>query len=244
MLELVAESKKGLTNADLSRRLNIPKSSASYILRVLERRAYLRRNSDGRYLLGLQLMGLTSDALTHVDIRDVAKPELQRFLKKSRLPEAHLAIMDNGRAVYIEKVESEDSFIKMDIWVGHRLPVHTTAIGKVLVANLPKNEIVEILNERGMEKKSLKSITSVEKFLVEADKVKEYGFAVDNEENSPGVRCLAAPVFDATGNVVAAIGASSTITQIDEENLPRYVKILKQSADRISRRLGYVTKTK
>lgn len=239
MLELIAESKKGLTNADLSRRLKIPKSSASYILRVLENRAYLKRNDSGKYLLGLQLMSLSSDALSHADVREIAKPILNRFLKKSRLPEAHLAVLDNGRAVYIEKVEAEDSFIRMDIWVGHRLPVHTTSIGKALVAYLTDNEIIEILKSRGMEKKTDKSITSRQKFLSEMKKVREFGFAVDNEENSDGVRCVAAPIFDAKGKVIAALGTSSTILQINEANLPKYVELIKESAQRVSQQMGY-----
>jgi IclR family KDG regulon transcriptional repressor len=167
IIETIAESGRGLSNSDLSRRLKMPKSSASYILRVLEKRAYLHRDPHGKYRLGLKLMSLSGGALTHLDVREVAKPVLQDFLKKSRLPEAHLAVLDNGRAVYIEKVENEKSFIKMDIWVGHRLPVHTTAIGKVLVAHLPDKEIVEILEMRGMEKKTRRSITSKQKFLQE-----------------------------------------------------------------------------
>jgi DNA-binding IclR family transcriptional regulator len=239
MLELIAESKNGLTNADLSRRLKIPKSSASYILRVLENRSYLKRSKKGKYLLGLKLMSLTSDALTHMDVREIAKPELNEFLKKSRLPEAHMAILDNGRAVYIEKVESENSFIKMDIWVGHRLPVHTTSIGKVLVAYLADEEILEILKVRGMERKTRKSIISRQKFLLETKKVREFGFAIDNEENADGVRCIAAPIFDANGKVIAAIGTSSTILQINETNLPKYVELLKKSAQKVSSQLGW-----
>lgn len=239
MLESIAESKVGLTNADLSRRLKIPKSSASYILRVLENRAYLRRNDNGKYLLGLKLMSLASDNLSHMDVREIAKPELEAFLRRSRLPEAHLAILDNGRAVYIEKVEAPDSFIKMDIWVGHRLPVHTTAIGKVLIAYLPEDEILKILKVRGMENKTHKSIRSPQGFLKEAKKVRKFGFAVDNEENSVGVRCIAAPIFDAAGNVIAALGTSSTILQIDAEHMPRYVELVKESAGKVSRQLGF-----
>lgn len=239
MLELIAESKTGYTNADLSRRLKIPKSSASYILRVLEDRGYLRRVDNGKYLLGLKVMSLASDNLSHIDLREVAKPELEEFLRRSRLPEAHLAVLDNGRAVYIEKVESPDSFIKMDIWVGHRLPVHTTAIGKVLVASLPDEEILGILKLRGMESKTNRSIRSPQGFLREAGKVKRFGFAVDNEENSPGVRCIAAPIHDGGGKVIAALGTSSTILQIDTDNLPRYVELVKESAERVSRQLGF-----
>lgn len=239
IIEMVAESSKGLSNSDLSRRLKIPKSSASYILRVLENRAYLQRDAGGKYRLGLKLMSLTGEALTHLDVRETAKPELLNFLKKSRLPEAHLAVLDNGRAVYIEKVENEKSFIKMDIWVGHRLPVHTTAIGKILVAYLSEKEISAILKLRGMEKKTRRSITSEQKFLREIKKIREYGFAIDNEENADGVRCIAAPIFDANGNVVAAFGTSSTILHIDKTQLPKIVELIKKSANQVSRQLGF-----
>jgi DNA-binding IclR family transcriptional regulator len=243
IIEMVAESNKGLTNSDLSRRLKIPKSSASYILRVLENRAYLQRDTDGRYRLGLKLMSLTGDALSHLDVRDVAKPTLRDFLKKSKLPEAHLAVLDNGRAVYVEKVENENSFIKMDIWVGHRLPIHTTAIGKVLVANLPEDEVVKILKLRGMEKKTRKSITTEQKFLREIRKVKDHGFAVDNEENAEGVRCIAAPIFDSSGKVAAALGTSSIILHIDESHLPKIVELVKNAAAKVSNQLGFNPKT-
>ncbi|MEO6588166.1 MAG: IclR family transcriptional regulator [Pyrinomonadaceae bacterium] len=239
IIETVSESGRGMSNSDLSRRLKIPKSSASYILRVLEKRAYLHRDLHGKYRLGLKLMSLTGDALMHLDVREVAKPVLEDFLKKSRLPEAHLAILDNGRAVYIEKVENEKSFIKMGIWIGHRLPIHTTAIGKVLVAQMPEKEIVKILELRGMEKKTRKSITSKQKFLQEMKKVKEYGFAIDNEENADGVRCIAAPIFDSNGNVTAALGTSGTILHIDETHLPKIVELVRKSANQVSRQIGF-----
>src|SRR3954469_23069616 len=85
IFELIAESNHGLSNSDLSRRLKIPKSSASYILRVLEKRHYLQRDEGGKYRLGLKLVSLTRDALTHLDIREISKPILEQFLQKSRL---------------------------------------------------------------------------------------------------------------------------------------------------------------
>lgn len=243
ILEMVAESSNGLSNSDLSRRLKIPKSSASYILRVLEKRDYLQRGPAGKYRLGLKVMSLTGGASAHLDIREIAKPVLADFLQKSRLPEAHIAVLDNGRAVYVEKVESESSFIKMDIWVGHRLPVHTTAIGKVLVSSLPEEEILKILELRGMEKKTRRSITSTQKFLREAGRVRTYGFAVDDEENAEGVRCIAAPIFDAAGSVIAALGTSSIVMHIDETHLPKIIELVKKSAARVSRQMGFITQS-
>lgn len=242
ILELVAESTNGLSNSDISRRLKVPKSSASYILRVMENRGYLIRADGGKYRLGLKLMSLSRGQIAHADVREVAKPILESFLTKSRMSEAHLAVLDNGRAVYVEKVEAENSFIKMDIWVGHRLPIHTTAIGKVLVANLSDTEIEKILILRGMEKKTRKSITNKAKFLQEIAKVREYGAAIDNEENSLNVRCLAAPVFDANGAIVAALGTSSTILQLDETNLPKIIELVKDAARKVSEKLGYFGK--
>lgn len=240
MLEMVAESNNGLSNSDLSRRLKIPKSSASYILRVLEKRDYLQRETGGKYRLGLKLLSLTGGAITHLDLREVAKPFLSDFLKKSRLPEVHLAVLDNGRAVYIEKIEDEKSFIRMDIWVGHRLPVHTTAIGKILVSFLPEDEILQILELRGMERKTKKSITNPQKFLREAERVRKYGFAVDDEENAESVRCIAAPIYDSKGKIIAALGTSSVVMHIDETHLPKIVELITESAAKVSRQMGFV----
>ncbi len=238
ILESVAHSSNGMTNSDINRRLKIPKSSASYILRVLENRGYLIREKEtGKYRLGLKLMSLTRDMLSHIDVRNVAKPVMENFVKKAKLS-MHLAVLDNGRAVYVEKVEAE-SFVKMDIWIGHRLPIHTTAIGKILVSQLSETDLVSILDLRGMERKTPKSITTPKKYLSELDKVRKYGFAIDNEENAVGVRCVAAPVFDAGGKIIAALGTSSTTMQIDEAHLPKIVETVKYSALKISEQLGY-----
>lgn len=240
ILELITASQKGLTNADLSRRLNIPKSSASYILRVLEKRGYLAREESGRYRIGLKLVSLTSGALTHLDFREIAKPVMADFLKKSRLPEVHLAVLDNGRAVYVEKIEAENSFIKMDIWVGHRLPIHTTSIGKALVAYMPEDDILRILELRGMEKKTRRSITNPHKFLQELEKVRKYGYAIDDEENAENVRCVAAPIYDSNGKIIAALGTSTIINQLDKALLPKIIEMVKDSAEKVSKSLGYM----
>ncbi len=242
ILETVAHSTNGLTNSDISRRLKIPKSSASYILRVLEKRGYLlRETNSGKYRIGLKLMSLTREVSTHLDVREVARPIMEDFVKRTSLS-THLAVLDNGRAVYVEKVENPNSFIKMDIWVGHRLPVHSTAIGKILVSQMTETEILAILELRGMEKKTPKTITNQKKFLKELENVKTYGFAVDNEENSFDVRCVASPVYDSQGKIIAALGTSDTIIRLDEAHLPKIVEMVKNSAEKISKIFGYEVK--
>src|SRR5579864_107281 len=123
MLEAAAQDSEGLSNAEISRKLQIPKSSASYILRTLEKQGYLNRNSEtGKYRVGLKILSLSRGALSGLDVREVALPIMRHLMEKTNLT-CHLAILDGPDAVYIEKVEAP-GFIRMDTWVGRRMRVH------------------------------------------------------------------------------------------------------------------------
>jgi DNA-binding IclR family transcriptional regulator len=148
----------------------------------------------------------------------------------------HLAVLDQGEAVYIEKVEAP-GFFKVNTWVGRRMFLHSTSVGKCLLAWLPKHEVEALVRQQGLKKRTPKTITTMTKLLTDLEHVKLEGYAVDDEENSLGARCLGAPVFDVTENVVAALGASGTLTQVDEANMPRIAEALKETARRISRQL-------
>jgi DNA-binding IclR family transcriptional regulator len=115
--------------------------------------------------------------------------------------------------------------------------LHSTSVGKCLLAWLPKHEIELLVKQQGLKKRTPKTITTMTKLLTDLEHVKREGYAVDDEENSLGARCTGAPVFDAMGNVVAAIGASGTLTQVDEASMPRIIEALKDTARRISRQL-------
>ena len=237
ILEGVAQNRDGLTNAEISRKLGIPKSSASYILRTLERRGYLRRQTQtGRYRLGLKVLSLGRDVLTGFEIGEVAAPILRALVERTQLT-AHLAILDHGEAVYIEKVDAP-GFIKMDTWVGRRMFVHSTSVGKALVAHSPKSDVEAILRQHGMKKRTPKTISTPSRFFAELEKVRAQGYAVDDEENSLGARCLAVPVFDRLGRVEASLGISGTTTQIDDAHLPKLADLLRDAARRISRQLA------
>jgi len=237
ILEMASQRRDGQTNSEISRKLGIPKCSASYILRTLERRGYLQRDAEsGKYRLGLKVLSLGRGALAAFDIGAVALPVLRTLVERTQLT-AHLAVLDHGEAVYIEKVDAP-GFIKMDTWVGRRMHVHSTSVGKVLVAHLPKEAVEEILRRHGLKKRTPKTITGPARFLAELERVREQGYAVDDEENSLDARCLAAPVFDREGNVAAAVGLSGTTTQTDHASLPRIAELVKEAARRISRQLA------
>lgn len=238
MLERVADASNGLSNSELARALDIPKSSASYILRTLERRGYLSRDREsGRYRLGLRILSLSRGVMSHLDIRQIALPHLKAVVEKTHLT-CHLAILDAGEAVYVEKVDAP-GFIKMDTWVGRRMKVHSTSVGKSLVAWLPEDEVLAILERHGMERRTPKTIVTARRYVSELQRVRDNGFAVDDEENNPGARCVGVPIFDAPNHVAAALGLSGTSSQVTRDNVSKLAEILRDAARRISRQLGY-----
>lgn len=237
MLEAVAHEPEGLSNAEISRKLEIPKSSASYILRTLVKHGYLNRDANsGKYRVGLKILSLSRGALSGLDVRELALP-IMRHLMETNLT-CHLAILDGPEAVYIEKVEPQ-GFIRMDTWVGRRMRVHATSVGKALVAHIPQQQLEKILAERSMEKRTPKTITSLGRLLKELEKVRTLGYAVDDEENNLGARCVGAPVFNQHGGIEASVGLSGTIHQVNEHTMPRIVEALKDAARHLSMQLGY-----
>ena len=237
ILEVIAQRPDGVRNSELSRRLGIPKSSASYILRVLERRGYLVRDKEnGEYRLGLKLLNLGHSVQVGQDIRTMALPVMRHLTHRTGLT-SHLAILERGEAVYVEKVDAP-GFIKMDTWVGRRMQVNTTSVGKAQVAYLPTDEVEALLHLHGLKARTPHSITSRERFHRELARVRSQGYAVDDEENSLGVRCIAAPVFDSTGEIAGAVGVSATTSQIPHSGVAKMALLVKEAARRISHRLG------
>ena len=236
ILEAAAHRREGLTNSEISRKLGIPKSSASYILRTLDRRGYLRRDGEtGRYRLGLKILSLGGDVRANLDLAEIALPFMQALQERIHLT-VHLAVLDQGEAVYIEKVEAP-GFFKVNTWVGRRMYLHSTSVGKCLIAWLPKPEVESLLHHQGLKKRTPKTITSLGKLVVELELVRAQGHAVDDEENSLGARCVAVPISGANGAAIAALGVSGTLTQMEEANLPRILEALKETARRVARQM-------
>jgi DNA-binding IclR family transcriptional regulator len=238
MLEVVSQASEGLSNAEISRKLNIPKSSASYILRTLETQGYLARDHEsGRYRVGLKILSLSRGALGGLDVRGVALPIMRRLTQQTGLT-CHLAVLDGAEAVYIEKVEPE-GFIRMDTWVGRRMRVHATSVGKAIVAHISHEQLEQILLRSGMEKRTPKTITTLPRLLKDLEKVRTQGYAVDDEENNLGARCVGAPIFDEHDSILASLGLSGTTQQVSPQTMPRILEVLKDAARHISMGMGY-----
>jgi DNA-binding IclR family transcriptional regulator len=238
VLELLTQSKKGLSISEVSRNLALPKSSTHLILTTLERRGYLQRNSQtGKYHFGLKLVSLSRTAIESLELREEAKPFLETLMRKTGLT-VHMAILERNEAVIIEKIQPL-SLIQLATWIGRRMDVNCTGAGKALIAYLPPNEFDREIKSKCLAKHNHKTIVSLTKLRQELARIRELGYAFDDEEDEIGLRCIGAPVFDTSAGVVAAISVSGTTVQITMERVPALARTVTRTAAAISSQLGY-----
>ncbi len=237
ILDMLAMSSVGLTKMEIAQSVRIPYSTAFNLLNTMQKHGYVRREDDtGKYYLGLKLLSLGSVPVKDSGLRDTAAPVLEELVRRSKLT-AHLAILDRGEAIYIDRKEPS-GFVKINSWIGKRNYVHTSAVGKALIAYRPPGE-VDLIWKEGLPKRTSRTITSLKKLKAELAEVVRRGYALDLEEDELGGRCLAAPVLDACGSVIAAVGISGVASQAPDERLARLGELVIAQANEISRRLGW-----
>jgi IclR family KDG regulon transcriptional repressor len=234
ILEFVAHKSGGLTNAEISAHFKIPTSSSSYILRRLEREGYLRRAPEnGRYEMGLKLVALSHGALRDMGLRRIAEPILHRLSAETRVS-ALIGVLERGRVMIVDKVEKPD-LARIDMDIGVRYPAHSTALGKVLLAHLPEDQLLSLFDHSALAKTSPKTIDSKDRLIAELQCVRKQGYAASDGELYLGIRAVAAPIFDQSGQVAAAVSVTGVTVYIEDENVISTVKV---AAREISRRFG------
>jgi len=237
IFELLARSQRGLSLSEISRTLALPKSSVYLLVTTLVRNAYLQKNiKTGRYCFGLKLVSLSRSALENLDLRQVARPFLQKVAQETRLT-VHLAVLERGEAVIIDKIETP-GMVKLATWIGRRLDVNCTGVGKALIAFIPEESFDRQITAKTLTKHNDRSIASIGALKKELVLVRKSGYAFDDEEDEIGLRCLGAPIFDNGREVVAALSVAGTVTQIPMERVSELGKKVKQAADAISASLG------
>lgn len=231
LLELVADGSRTL--GELAERSGMPKSTVHRLAKSLLEGGYLRH--DGRdYLLGYKLLELGERVKRELRLPHVARDAMVR-LSEETSETVHLGELDGSHVVYLEKVDGSRG-LQMASYVGLRSPAQTTAMGKVLLAALPPEEARGRLLR--LEPRTPHSITEPDAILAELEQVRARGYAFDREENEIGIRCLAAPVVDAAGDVIAAVSVSGATQFVTKERQRALVPVVQACADGISARLG------
>lgn len=236
LLKVLSGNPGGMSLAEVSRVGALPKPTAHRLLSVLAEAGMVREDGRGGYGLGPECLVLGSAFLDGLDLRREARGVLEALVERTG-ETCHLGIRDGNRAVYVEKVESPQ-MVQLRSRVGLIAPLHTTALGKVLLAYGEEAE-VEALFAADVEKRTANTITELDEFRANLDLVRERGFAVDDVENEEGIRCVAAPVFDHEERVVASISVSGPEYRLSLEKMEELGILTRESALSLSRRIGY-----
>jgi DNA-binding IclR family transcriptional regulator len=218
LFELLASSRGGLTLSELSRKLNLPKSTTHYLIYTLETRGYLQRTAEGRHELGLRFAKLTAASTAEQDFARLAKPYLRQIAVKLNLTAA-LTALRGAEAVVIAIAAAAQSG-GGGAWVGRHIDLHCTAQGKALIAFLSDDELGEIFGGREFAPFTSKTILSLSALKVHLAEVRACGFSVNDEEYFQGVRAAAAPIRDPLGVVVAAVSVRGSSKHIPSSRLP------------------------
>jgi len=242
ILEILGQNPKGISIRDLSARLCLPKGTAHRLLSSLNYFGYVRQ--DGRtknYFLGFKLVELGHLLLSHLDLRREAESFLKDLAERTR-ETVHMVFLDRNEIVYVDKVESDQnsSGLRMASRVGLRNPAHCCAVGKVLLAHLSKEELEHLIEEKDLPKRTENTITNPAELKEHLNLVLRQGYAIDDEENEKGIRCVASPIYNEAGKAAAAVSVSGPAFRVTKRVIQETLKKeVMETAYRISGRLGY-----
>lgn len=239
LLESLAhEEEIGVTK--LSKKVGSNKSTVYRFLNTLKNLGYVRQNPENeKYSLTLRLFEIGSVVLDRLDEKKIAIPVMKKLAEQT-METVHFAILDEGKLVYLHKIDSTQTLrVSMMSRIGQNAPLHCTGVGKTLLSWLEPEEANALLRQNEIHNFTNNTITDPIKLAAEFQKIRDIGYAEDNEEHEEGVRCLAAPIRDRHGDVTAAISLSGPRVRIIDSRIEALKDLILSAAGEISSYLGY-----
>ncbi|MEJ5310576.1 MAG: IclR family transcriptional regulator [Anaerolineae bacterium] len=237
LVEVLADSDRALGVSELARLLAQDKSAVYRLLTTLKSGGYVEQDAESKkYVIGPRMIVMSSRVLGNNDVSRYARPAMKKLLQETR-ETVHLAMLMEDQVVYIAQ-EAGLEVISVNTEIGQREAVHCTATGKALVAFLPDEEREAVIGRLDFRRYTPATITDPDHFRAHCRQISAQGYAVDDEELYPGVRCVAAPIMGYDGNVLAALGISGPATRLTVEALPRLGEVVVKYAREVSKRLG------
>jgi DNA-binding IclR family transcriptional regulator len=213
ILETIKSNESGFKLADLARQAGLPKATVYRILATLEGRGYLDRAGDGSYRMAKKLFDLQRQAPLEQILNRVAQPLMERLVASCK-ETVNLGILDAGEVVVINTVESPQA-VRMSSKIGNRRLLHSTALGKVLLSGLTDKEVSRLVRVRGLNRLTGRTITRKADLLAEIQKVRQQGWAIDDQENEIEGRCIGAPIHGPDWRVIGALSISGPVFRMD-----------------------------
>lgn len=215
-------------------------SSVYRVVASLELGGFLEQNpTTGKYRLGLEVFSLGALVLEQMGLGRQSFPFMEELARISR-ETVNLGVLRNGQVMYVQKIESPE-ILRAGLTVGSRVPAHCTAIGKVLLAYLPDDQLEEVVRLRGLDRYGPNTITSLPELKAHLAAIRQRGYSIDDEELGADMRCIGAPIRNHMAQVVAGIAIAGPARRLTYDRLEELRPAVLGAADGISRRLGYVS---
>jgi IclR family transcriptional regulator, KDG regulon repressor len=237
LLHLFAKSEKGLSATEVARSSSLPVSTVHRLLVNLQAAGFLDCGAERIYHLGAACISIGQAARGQLDVRRLSLRHLQELNHQTR-ETVHLTVRDALSAVYVEKLDSPEP-LRIHSRVGACVPLHCTAVGKVLLAHLPQAELGKILKQMEFRRFTENTIGSPQELLTELQRVRKSGFACDLEEHEPHIRCIAAPIWDSHGTVNASLSVTGPAVRMANARIRQIAPLIRNAGLRISTELGY-----
>ncbi|MFF5920341.1 IclR family transcriptional regulator [Streptomyces flavochromogenes] len=241
VLELFLEGDGTLSAPEITRRLQLPRTTTHELVTTLTARHYLVAvpEQPGRYRLGVRTYQLGSRYAEQLDLAAEGH-QVAREVADTCGETVHVAVLEDMDVIYIAKVDSTHA-VRMVSAAGRRLPAHCTAVGKMLLATLPEAELEERLDGYDLAGMTPRSITDPDALRAALAEIRILGVAGEQQESNPDVSCVAAPVRDRTGRVVAALSVSVPVHRWSEDRENELTALAVKGASRLAERLGHRT---
>ena len=249
LLELLGSEPGGLTHAQIWRKLKLAKSSCSYILAQLEKEGCVFRDgATGRYRPGARLISLAGGALAAAGIRRAALPALKALATRTSLS-VRVGVLERDKVVLIELVEPEagggranmplgSSRFSASLTVGTRIPIDSTAVGKVLLAHLDPLDLCRLIDFHGLPLRTRKTVATKAQFVEELKRIRRQGYALGDEHYLAGLCSIAAPIVKPSGQVWAALAATGEAGLALWQDPPSLAAALQDTARELSKNLA------
>jgi len=242
ILDILAQSAQGISIRELSSTIGLPKGTTHRLLSSLTYFGYVRQEPRTRnYFLGLKFVELGQILISQLDLRKEAEPFLRDLAERTK-ETIHLVILDRNEIVYIDKMETDQnsSGLKMASRIGLRNPAYSSAVGKMILANFSEEELRAFFKEKSLVRRTQNTITDPIQLREHLKTVRKQGYAVDDEENEKGIRCVAAPIYNEIRKTVAAISITGPAFRVTKKIIQETLKKeVVETAFRISERLGF-----
>ena len=240
MLNMISETKDPLTITEISQRLDIPKSTAFDIINTLVDKGYLETDKKQKtFSMGINVFQVGSRYLDKLDFQSAAHSLLEEMMLKSG-ETVFLAVENQGRLVYLDKVESNAS-VRTDSRLGTSNPMYCTGLGKALLAAYENDRVKAIISQEPMKAKTEYTLTNYQELLRDLEQTRRRGYSIDNRESELEVFCVAAPIYDLSGRPVAAISIAGMASRMlgNDQKVAEFGKLVMETALLVSKRLGY-----